>query len=104
VTETRERIVSYLGDQYAGADDELIDAYVQAEAILKRMQVQLAGEELLYEYTNKAGATNKIKNPLLMEIPRYTQTLNMLLKALGLTAAQRKKVVADDEADDPDFD
>lgn len=102
--ETRDRIISYLGDDYSPADDELIDAYVAAESILKRMQDALASEELMYEYTNKAGATNKVKNPLIMEIPRYTQTLNMLLKALGLTAAQRKKVVADDEPDDPDFD
>lgn len=57
--------------------------------------------ELMYEYTNKAGATNLVKNPLSIELTKTVQILNNLLKSLGLTPAQRKKVVNED---DDDFD
>lgn len=52
------------------------------------------------EHTNKAGATNLVKNPLAIELTKTVQTLNNLLKSLGLTPAQRKKVVNNDDEDD----
>ncbi len=53
-------------------------------------------------YTNVAGETNAIKNPLVIEATKVAQVLNGLLKSLGLTAAQRKKFKAD-EGDDGGF-
>jgi P27 family predicted phage terminase small subunit len=54
----------------------------------------------LVEYTNKAGATNLIKNPLAIEVTKTAQVLNQLLKSLGLTAAQRKTVAGAEGGDD----
>ncbi|MNI84772.1 Phage terminase, small subunit [compost metagenome] len=56
----------------------------------------------MMEHTNKFGAENTIKNPLAIEVTKTVQTLNNLLKSLGLTPAQRKKVGVSD--DDDDFD
>jgi phage terminase small subunit len=60
----------------------------------------------MYEYTNKAGATNLVKNPLSIELTKTVQTLNNLLKSLGLTPAQRKKIKDTNGSgeDDDDFD
>ncbi|HCU8651575.1 TPA: phage terminase small subunit P27 family, partial [Staphylococcus aureus] len=46
--------------------------------------------------TNKAGASNIVKNPLSIELTKTVQTLNNLLKSMGLTAAQRKKIVQEE--------
>ncbi|HEK4129524.1 TPA: phage terminase small subunit P27 family, partial [Staphylococcus aureus] len=41
-------------------------------------------------------ASNIIKNPLSIELTKTVQTLNNLLKSMGLTAAQRKKIVQEE--------
>ncbi|MNG30958.1 Phage terminase, small subunit [compost metagenome] len=56
----------------------------------------------MVEHTNKAGATNIIKNPLAIEVTKTVQTLNNLLKSLGLTPAQRKKALLGGGGDDDD--
>ncbi|WP_085523858.1 P27 family phage terminase small subunit [Tuberibacillus sp. Marseille-P3662] len=98
---TEKKIREYLGDSYQESDEELIKLYVETHRFYRRLQSEIKKNDLLYEYTNKAGATNIVKNPLSIELTKTVQTLNNLLKSLGLTAAQRKKVVNDD---DDDFD
>lgn len=95
-------IREYLGENYEESDEELIQIYVETHKFYRRLQKEISKTDLMYEYTNKAGATNLVKNPLSIELTKTVQTLNNLLKSLGLTPAQRKKVVNGD--DDDDFD
>ena len=88
-----EKIKGYLGKKYRKSDDELINLYCQTYNFYQRMLNELEKTDLLVPYTNKAGAENLIKNPLTIEITKTAQTLNNLLKSLGLTAAQRKEAV-----------
>lgn len=96
---TKKKLIGFLGDNYTESDDQLIDLYIDNHKIYRRMKIELRKGELMMPYTNKAGATNYIKNPLLIEIPKYTTTLNHLLKSLGLTAAQRRAVIEEKEDD-----
>lgn len=100
--EANDRITEYLGDRYEDSDDELIDIYADTYSFYRRMVDELAESKLLIEHTNKAKATNLVKNPLAIEMTKTVQVLNNLLKSLGLTAAQRKAVVASGEKDDFD--
>ena len=99
---TAKILKNYLGDNYQDSDEELIKLYVETHAFYQRLQKEIEKSELMYEYTNKAGATNLVKNPLSIELTKTVQTLNNLLKSLGLTPAQRKKVVNEDDGDDFD--
>ncbi len=96
------KIKSYLGDAYKPCDDQLIDLYCKQRKLYEDMLKQLRKEGFTIEYTNKAGATNLVKNPLAIEVTKTAQVLNQLLKSLGLTAAQRKKAggTGGDEEDD----
>lgn len=94
-----EMIREYLGDQYQPSDEELINLYVETHEFYKRLQKELKKSDLMMEYTNKAGATNYIKNPLSIELTKTVQTLNNLLKSLNLTPAQRKTLKAGDDDD-----
>lgn len=85
------KIKSYLGDNYQESDDQLIDLYCKERRLYEDMLTELRKEGFTVEYTNKAGATNLVKNPLAIEVTKTAQVLNQLLKSLGLTAAQRKK-------------
>ncbi|MBP3038073.1 phage terminase small subunit P27 family [Bacillaceae bacterium Marseille-Q3522] len=100
---TTNKIREYLADDYKESDEELIKLYVETHAFYRRLQKELKKNDLMYEYTNKAGATNLVKNPLSIELTKTVQTLNNLLKSLGLTPAQRKKL-KDGPGDDDDFD
>lgn len=100
---TPEKLREYLGDNYQESDEELIKIYVETYQFYQRLRSELEKHDLMYEYTNKGGATNLVKNPLSIELTKTVQTLNNLLKSLGLTAAQRKKVVNDDDTDFDDF-
>lgn len=96
-----KRIKKYLGDNYQESDDELILIYSETYEFYCRLRDEVMRGDLLTEHTNKFGATNVVKNPLAIELTKTVQTLNNLLKSLGLTAAQRKKAVGgDDDADD----
>lgn len=99
---TAKILRDYLGDQYQESDEELIKLYCETHAFYRRLQKEIKKNDLMYEYTNKAGATNLVKNPLSIELTKTVQTLNNLLKSLGLTPAQRKKVVNEDDGDDFD--
>lgn len=99
---TAKMFREYLGDNYKESDEELITLYVETHRFYRKLKKEINKQDLMYEYTNKAGATNLTKNPLVVELAKTVQTLNNLLKSLGLTPAQRKKVVNGE--DDDDFD
>lgn len=101
IMELFDRIKGYLGDNYDPSDDELIRIYCETYEFYSRLRDEIKKTDLMMEHTNKAGATNIVKNPLSIELTKTVQTLNNLLKSLGLTAAQRKKVV---DTNDDDFD
>lgn len=100
---TAETLREYLGDNYQESDEELIKLYVEMHQFYRKMKRELNKSDLLMEHTNKAGATNLVKNPLAIELTKTVQTLNNLLKSLGLTPAQRKKVVNGEDDDFDDF-
>lgn len=100
---TIEQIKSYLGDNYEPSDEQIIKLYIETHSFYRRLKHEIDKSDLMYEYTNKAGATNLVKNPLSIELTKTVQTLNNLLKSLGLTPAQRKKVVNEDGDDFDDF-
>ncbi|RSD21068.1 P27 family phage terminase small subunit [Mesobacillus subterraneus] len=101
---TAKKIREYLGDSYKESDEELIKLYLETHQFYRRLQKEIKDADLMYEYTNKAGAKNLVKNPLSIELTKTVQTLNNLLKSLGLTPAQRKKLKNGDEPDEDDFD
>ncbi len=95
-----EKIKKYLGNKYQKSDDELINLYCETHELYQKMRDELKKTGYIMEYTNKAGATNLVKNPLAIEITKMIQVQNNLLKSLGLTAAQRKEVVKDNRDDE----
>lgn len=97
-----KQIKGFLGDDYKKSDDELILIYCETYEFYERLRDEIKSQDLMMEYTNKANASNYIKNPLTIELTKTVQTLNNLLKSLGLTPAQRKKVV--EQGDNDDFD
>ncbi|MDY7224652.1 phage terminase small subunit P27 family [Halalkalibacterium halodurans] len=99
---TASKIREYLGDLYQESDEELIKLYIETHQFYRRLQREIKKHDLMYEYTNKAGATNLVKNPLSIELTKTVQTLNNLLKSLGLTPAQRKKLMGKNGVDDDD--
>lgn len=100
---TKEKLRGYLGDNYEESDEELINLYIDTHQFYRKLNSEIKKQDLMYEYTNKAGATNLTKNPLVVELSKTVQTLNNLLKSMGLTPAQRKKIVNGDD-DDDEFD
>lgn len=105
---TAAKVREYLGESYKESDEELIKLYVETHQFYRRLQKEIKKGDLMYEHTNKAGATNLVKNPLSIELTKTVQTLNNLLKSLGLTPAQRKRLRdgngSSDGEDDDDFD
>jgi P27 family predicted phage terminase small subunit len=97
------KIRGFLGAGYKPSDDELIRLYCETFQFYERLRDELGGQDLMYEYTNKAGATNLTKNPLTVELTKVVQALNNLLKSLGLTPAQRKAFEAGERCDDEDI-
>lgn len=91
---TAKMLRDYLGDNYRDSDEQLISLYVETHEFYQRMMKELKKMDLMMQHTNKAGATNYVKNPLSIEITKTVQTLNNLLKSMGLTPAQRKNLKA----------
>lgn len=89
---TAKTLRDYLGSNYRNSDEQLISLYVETHAFYQRMLKELKDMDLMMKHTNKAGATNYVKNPLSIEITKTVQTLNNLLKSMGLTPAQRKSL------------
>ncbi|HDM8863336.1 TPA: P27 family phage terminase small subunit [Staphylococcus aureus] len=92
---TKKQLKEYIED-YKKSDDILINLYIETFEFYCRLRDELKNSDLMMEYTNKAGASNIVKNPLSIELTKTVQTLNNLLKSMGLTAAQRKKVVQEE--------
>lgn len=59
---------------------------------------------LTIEYTNKAKETNKLKHPLLSELPKTMDQLRKYLGELGLTGASRKRLQENLKGSEDDFD
>ena len=101
---TADKLKNYLGENYKESDEELISLYVETHKFYRKLKKEINKSDLMYEYTNKAGATNLVKNPLSIELTKTVQTLNNLLKSLGLTPAQRKKLNDGSSGEEDDFD
>lgn len=84
-------------DNYQKSDDILINIFIETYDYYERLRDEVNNSRLMYEYTNKAGATNLVKNPLSIELTKTVQTLNNLLKSMGLTAAQRERIIEEDD-------
>ncbi|EOB7339508.1 P27 family phage terminase small subunit [Staphylococcus aureus] len=96
---TKKQLKEYIED-YKKSDDILINLYIETYEFYCRLRDELKNSDLMIEHTNKAGASNIVKNPLSIELTKTVQTLNNLLKSMvksmGLTAAQRKKIVQEE--------
>ncbi|SAN37023.1 Phage terminase small subunit [Staphylococcus aureus] len=91
----KKQLKEYIED-YKKSDDMLINLYLETYEFYCRLRDELKNSDLMMEHTNKAGASNIVKNPLSIELTKTVQTLNNLLKSMGLTAAQRKKIVQEE--------
>lgn len=100
----RQQIIGYLGDTYEPEDDESIEEYCQIHALQQRMLTEVDGSSMTSEFTNKFGATNDIKNPLLGEIKAYSARKTSILVALGLTRKQRLRMGSGPGEEDDGFD
>ena len=91
--EAKERIAKYLkdGNVLQASDLELINLYAETYQFYCQLRGELSKGKLLMSHTNKAGATNLVKNPLAIELTKTAQVLSNLLRSLGLTPAQRKE-------------
>jgi P27 family predicted phage terminase small subunit len=97
---TAKLLREYLGDSYKESDEELIQLYIETHRFYRKLKKEIGKADLMYEYTNKGGATNLIKNPLAVELTKTVQTLNNLLKSLGLTPSQRKNIADGGDSND----
>ena len=82
----------------AGTYKDYFDPVVStlAEILDKRDAAQKefieSGARIMIEYTNKAGATNYVQNPLIRLINDLNRDALTYWKELGLTAASLKKI------------
>ena len=82
----------------AGTYKEYFDPVVStlAEILDKRDAAQKefieSGARIIIKYTNKAGATNYVQNPLIRLINDLNRDALTYWKELGLTAASLKKI------------
>ena len=83
--EARERIEKYLkdGGVLQASDLELINLYAETYQFYCQLRGELSKGKLLMSHTNKAGATNLVKNPLAIELTKTAQVLSNLLRSLG---------------------
>lgn len=91
---TTKLLREYLGENYKESDEQIIQLYVETHKFYRRLKKEVEKNDLMISHTNKAGATNIVKNPLAIEVTKTVQTLNNLLKSLGLTPAQRRSIGA----------
>lgn len=55
-------------------------------------QFEDGGAEIVVEYTNKNGSTNKVKSPLYMALEKLRDDILLYSRELGLTPAGLKKI------------
>ncbi len=80
-------------DPYGPIIDTLADILEQRDRTYEEFQD--AGGMSVVEYTNKAGATNATKNPLLVLWDELNKNALAYWKELGLTPSGYKKVTGD---------
>lgn len=90
-------------DEFVSAQRRLAKVYVRIDAFEK--EYAETGAQATVEHTNKAGATNTMRNPLLAELNTLYDQALALEKELGLTAAALRKLndgkLPRKEPDDP---
>lgn len=76
----------------------LADAFDKYIIITK----ELDESSLIVEYTNKAGATNIVENPLVRTQHKYAELIKKYSNEFGLTVAARLKLIHVNSTDDGD--
>ncbi|WIF94308.1 phage terminase small subunit P27 family [Caminicella sporogenes] len=74
-------------------DTTILAIYADAYANYVKITEQLKNEPLTIEYTNKAGATNIIENPLVKTQMKYIDVIMKCSTKLGLSVSDRLKLV-----------
>ena len=92
----KNKLIQYI-DDYQKSDDILISLYLETYEFYCRLRDELKDSDLMMSHTNKAGATNIVKNPLSIELTKTVQTLNNLLKSLGFNSCTKRKIVQQQE-------
>ena len=77
-------------DYFSPVIDTLADILEQRDIV--QQQFIEEGSRMLIEYTNKAGATNVMLNPLVKMVNDLNRDALTYWKELGLTAASLKKI------------
>lgn len=76
--------------QYMAAINRTAELYLELDELVKRYEAE--GREAVVEHTNKAGATNLIKNPIRGAIDDVYSQLLAHERELGLTPASMRKL------------
>ena len=69
-----------------------LGAYCNAYSFYVQATKELDKEPLITEFTNKAGATNFIENPLIRIQLKYSDEMKKFASLLGLTIDSRLKI------------
>lgn len=77
-------------DEFEPVIGRLAELYVRMQTT--RAEWQETGGRTIIPYTNKAGATNWVKHPLLAELDFLQKTALDLERELGLTPASLRKI------------
>ena len=77
-------------DEFEPVIARLAELYVRMQTT--RAEWQADGGQTVVPYTNKAGATNWVKHPLLAELDFLQKTALEVERELGLTPASLKKI------------
>lgn len=80
-------------EAYGPAIDTLAEILEQRDKTYKEFKE--SGGESVVEYTNKAGATNTTKNPLLVLWDELNKSALSYWRELGLTPSGYKKIMGD---------
>lgn len=82
-----------LEESYSGAIETLAEILVQRDKT--REEFEESGGKSAVEYTNKGGATNMTKNPLLTTWDELNKTALSYWRELGLTPSSYKKLAGE---------
>lgn len=86
---------------------DAMSKYIRATKQLE-VDIQISGKKkdgLLIAYTNKAGATNWIENPLIKVQIKYSEMIKKYSSVIGLNPASRLKIIqVNSGIDDDEFD
>lgn len=79
-------------DEFERTQKRLARLYARIDRLEQEFEEE--GAELVIEYTNKAGAINRVKNPYVAEIDFLYEQAIIYERELGLTPAALKKINA----------